>query len=157
MSPARHGRQHCRDDGFTMVEVLVVLAILSFSIVTLLPGGRGGRPGMVVRAVAVDVASTLKSARAAAIRSGVEQAVVIDTVAGTVATSSAWDARPITPPIEVALLTIRGEQTSAAAGRLRFYPDGSSTGGRVTLRNGRHAATVTVDWMTGATRVDVHD
>jgi hypothetical protein len=39
-------------------------------------------------------------------------------------------------------------------GQIRFFPDGSSTGGRIGLsRNDRRAA-VAVDWLTGLVSVD---
>ena len=38
---------------------------------------------------------------------------------------------------------------------ITFYPDGSSTGGRVTLRDEDNGYVVDVDWLTG--RIDVRE
>ena len=38
---------------------------------------------------------------------------------------------------------------SEARGAIRFFPDGSSTGGRITLSTDRLAYLVDVDWLTG--------
>ncbi len=37
----------------------------------------------------------------------------------------------------------------AAADTIRFFPDGSSTGGRITLAKDRQQYHVSVDWLTG--------
>ena len=34
-------------------------------------------------------------------------------------------------------------------GAIRFYPDGSSTGGRITVASGERKYLVDVDWLTG--------
>jgi general secretion pathway protein H len=41
------------------------------------------------------------------------------------------------------------ERVSANAGRLRFFPDGSASGGKVVLREGARTATVSVNWLNG--------
>jgi general secretion pathway protein H len=42
-----------------------------------------------------------------------------------------------------------------AAADIRFLPDGSSTGGRVELKDGRRRMRIGVDWLNG--RVSVGD
>jgi general secretion pathway protein H len=44
--------------------------------------------------------------------------------------------------------------TQAGTARIRFFPDGSSSGGRIVLGGGRHSAVVAVDWLTGAVTVN---
>jgi len=53
------------------------------------------------------------------------------------------------------LLTISGEALNGREGDIRFNPDGSSTGGRISLADGRRRIGVGVDWLTG--RVSVAD
>ena len=50
----------------------------------------------------------------------------------------------------VLLLAACSEQDTGA---IRFFPDGSSTGGRVTLMVGERSYAVDVDWLTGRVRV----
>jgi general secretion pathway protein H len=38
-------------------------------------------------------------------------------------------------------------------GSIRFFPDGSSTGGSISLASGRETHTVVVDWLTGRVRI----
>ena len=47
----------------------------------------------------------------------------------------------------------RSEVEEGNRGRIRFFPDGSSTGGRVTLTSDERLYHVDVDWLTGQVRV----
>ena len=72
------------------------------------------------------------------------------------ATGSASIRRARCPPkLSIALLTVNGEKSGATTGDIRFNPDGSSTGGRITLADGSRRVAVGVDWLTG--RVSVAD
>ena len=51
------------------------------------------------------------------------------------------------------LLTARSQVESEDRGSIRFFPDGSSSGGRVTVANDRLAFVVDVDWFTGKVRL----
>ena len=41
------------------------------------------------------------------------------------------------------------ERLSDHEGAIRFYPDGSSSGGRISLRHGARATVIDVNWLTG--------
>ena len=51
--------------------------------------------------------------------------------------------------IALELFTARSELESDTVGRVRFFPDGSSTGGRITLSLAERRYMVDVDWLTG--------
>ena len=55
--------------------------------------------------------------------------------------------------MELRLVTAAEEQTSETTGRIRFYPDGSSTGGKVRLISGEREWQVQVGWLTGEVRL----
>ena len=61
--------------------------------------------------------------------------------------------RDLPEGIGVKLFTARSELLDGDRGRIRFFPDGSSTGGRVTLASGERRYFVDVDWLTGLVRV----
>jgi general secretion pathway protein H len=48
----------------------------------------------------------------------------------------------------------REEQPGPGIAAIRFFADGSSTGGRVVVRRGDAAWRVDVNWLTGAVRVE---
>lgn len=141
--------------GFTLVEVLVVLAMIALAAAVAMPQALGSRQRLALEAAAIDIASEMKSARAAAIRTNTEQTLTIDTVSRRYTRDGWTEARPLPGQFTVALDTIRTEQTGSAAGRIRFYPDGSATGGRVILSSGPRRAVVAIDWLTGGLRVSV--
>jgi general secretion pathway protein H len=62
--------------------------------------------------------------------------------------------RPLPRHFAMTLDIPTSEQVGANAGRVRFFPDGSASGGRIVLREGGRTATVSVSWLTGD--VDVH-
>lgn len=51
--------------------------------------------------------------------------------------------------LTIALFTAITDEATGAAGEIRFFPDGSSTGGEVTLTGGEQHRYVQVDWLTG--------
>ena len=53
------------------------------------------------------------------------------------------------------LYAAQSEVESARKGSIRFYADGSSTGGRITVSSGERKYLVDVDWLTG--RVSIAD
>lgn len=56
--------------------------------------------------------------------------------------------------IELKLLTARSEVSDDKTGRIRFFADGGSTGGRVTLISGGREWKVKVSWLTGEIELD---
>ena len=56
--------------------------------------------------------------------------------------------------IDLKLFTAQTEVTSEHSGSIRFYPDGSSTGGRVTVESGERKYLVDVDWLTGRVAIN---
>lgn len=157
MTQGHHATANAHDGGFTLLEMLVVLSILSLTAVIALPQASGTWHGKALEAAAVGLAAEFKSARAAAIRSNTEQALSIDTATRRYVREGWSEARALTGSFDVTLDTIRGEQSGPATGRIRFYPDGSATGGRVVLSNGSRRAIVAIDWLTGGTRVSLEN
>jgi general secretion pathway protein H len=57
--------------------------------------------------------------------------------------------------LTVTLFTAVTDRTTTNVGEIRFFPDGSSTGGEVTFAGDGAREYVQVDWLTG--RVSVYD
>ena len=140
--------------GFTLIEVVVVLAILGLALALVLGYGAPSRRGLDLRGSAAALASGLRLARSEAILSN--RAVIFDLdLAGHRFRSGSGPVRQLPPSLAIDLLSISGERRSANAGDIRFNPDGSSTGGRITLAEGSRKIMVGVDWLTG--RVSIAD
>jgi general secretion pathway protein H len=68
--------------------------------------------------------------------------------------SSAAESVPLDPALDISLLTTKSEVIDENTGGIRFFPDGSSTGGRIALRRLGDRATVNVRWSTGAVTLE---
>jgi general secretion pathway protein H len=144
--------------GFTLLELLLVLAVLALLaglVVAYIPSG-STRTEVV--ATAREVASGLRRARGAAIAGNAPVAFVLDVKKRSYRVGTEAPVR-LARDIALTIDTARSEVSEVgdgAAGGIRFFPDGSASGGRISLRGaGERAAVavVTVDWVTG--RVDV--
>jgi general secretion pathway protein H len=81
--------------------------------------------------------------------------LTLDLEAGEFEVSGTGGARTLPKGLELKLFTAQSEVTSERRGSIRFYPDGSSTGGRITVASGERKYLVDVDWLTG--RVSIGD
>ncbi|HET7778214.1 MAG TPA: GspH/FimT family pseudopilin, partial [Rudaea sp.] len=54
------------------------------------------------------------------------------------------------PNMRMTMLTADNEVTGANSGRIRFFPDGASTGGHISVYMGKEEWRINVDWLTGA-------
>ena len=55
------------------------------------------------------------------------------------------------------LYSAQSELSSQTTGSIRFFPDGSSTGGAITVSGPKLAYRVNVDWLTGAVAIVEQD
>jgi general secretion pathway protein H len=143
-----------RCSGFTLIEVLVTLAILGLALVLVTGYKPPWSSGLGLRGVASELASGLRLARSEAIASNRQVPFDLD-VTGHVYRVGAGAERRLPANLSIELLTIIGENRGASVGDIRFNPDGSSTGGRIALADGQRRMAVGVDWLTG--RVSVAD
>ncbi len=51
--------------------------------------------------------------------------------------------------VDLTVVTAQSEIISKGLGSIRFFADGSSTGGRVTLERGKAAWQIDINWLTG--------
>ncbi len=135
--------------GFTLIELLVVLLIMG-ALITLAPAAfHRIAPGLEMKAAAREVAAALRQARGQAIRDNRETAVLIDTEQNVYRLGLGARDRALSAALQVSLVTAASEQLDDTRGRIRFFPDGTSTGGRVTLSRDDRKFDITVDWLTG--------
>jgi general secretion pathway protein H len=147
-------RSSDRDDGFTLLEVIVTLAILGFALVLVAGYKPPWSSGLGVRATAAELAAGLRLARSEAIARNRSVALDIDVTGHRYRVGNGTERR-LPANLSFELLTIVGESRGAGIGDIRFNPDGSSTGGRIVLAGAQQRVAVGVDWLTG--RVTVAD
>lgn len=134
--------------GFTLMELLVVLTILGLALILVMPTLNRLLPGLELRTEARDAASVLREARARAIGRNEEVTVVVDLERGALEVGGR-PALQLNRRIDAPVLS-EVSHSGRAYTEIRFYPDGTSTGGRLTLALGEREEHVVVDWLTGA-------
>jgi general secretion pathway protein H len=111
-------------------------------------------PQTELKSGAREVAAALREARSRAIVSNSEVQFNLDVEGHHFAISGDDQVHPLSGDIKLLLYTAQEEQGGHTAGDIRFFPDGSSTGGYVSLSAAKSSYNVTVDWLTG--RVEIH-
>ena len=128
-----------------MVAVIVLVAIL-LSIVSL--SFHKSLDNAKVQAASRDLVAALRYTRGQAIVKGQQTALDIDMQNNTY---QAPGRGIVTLPAQMhmTLLTAESEQTGATSGRIRFFPDGASTGGHISVYMGQREWRINVSWLTG--------
>lgn len=135
--------------GFTLVELLVCLALMAMLAMASLPyltdGGRALRLASDGRVLA----ALLRSARERALAARQPVAVRFDLAARSVAVEGAPDSYRLSAAEQLRVVTARGQAEGQEA-VLVFQPDGGSSGAWIVIAAGGIRRSLRVDWLTGA-------
>jgi general secretion pathway protein H len=134
--------------GLTLIEILVVLAIISLVTAIALPMVTG-TSNAEMRSAARQLASGLRLARSEAVSQRRETFLVIDLAGRRFKVDRDAREYPLPKNMELKLFTAQKDLVDDKVGSIRFYPDGGSNGGRITLGSGDRKFEVDVDWLTG--------
>jgi general secretion pathway protein H len=96
-----------------------------------------------------DIASALRHTRGQALINGKEAVFELDIDRHSYRLTGRPKTYPLPPEIKLSLYTSASETVDEGTGRIRFFADGSATGGRVTLRGGGQTRVVDINWLTG--------
>lgn len=135
--------------GFTLIELLAVLFIGALIYALILGTPFRGVSAADLKAAARTVASGLRQAQSTAMTTRRDATLTLDVEAREFEVAGAGQSQRLPDGIELKLFTAQTEVTSGRRGAIRFYPDGSSTGGRITVGAGQRKYLVDVDWLTG--------
>lgn len=130
-----------RSGGFTLLEMVVVLAILALSVSLVVARGPPRSAGLDTRTAAGTVALVLRGARAEAIARNRPVSVAVDAAHGRLASEGRVTALPA------------GVGLAATVPAIAFSPDGSSSGGTVGVAGPGQRFAVAVSWLTGRVSV----
>ena len=138
-----------RQRGVTLLELLVVLSIMAIISALVIPMFGSGVSTTDMKSATRAVAAGLRLARSEALATRLETTVTVDLERRSFRVSR--DPREVALPkaIELKLYTAQSDIASERSGAIRFFPDGGSNGGRVTLASGERKFEVDVDWLTG--------
>jgi general secretion pathway protein H len=138
--------------GFTLLEMLAVILLIGIAAAAVAVSVTQGLASARVSAASGELAAALRATRAQAIVHGEERSFDVDTRANTYQPAGGEVVR-LPSGMRVGITSAKEDQVNASTGRIRFFPDGSSTGGHVTLQRERRRWQVNVSWLTGAVSV----
>jgi len=144
-----------RARGFTLIEIIAVLAI-GVAALALISGMVFRGPSTSdLKAAARTLAAGLRQAQSTAMVTRRDASLTVDLDSREFWLPNETESHKLPAGLELKLFTAQSEAVSEKRGGIRFYPDGSSTGGRITVQSGERKFLVDVDWLTG--RVAIND
>lgn len=136
--------------GFTLLELLVVFAIMALLIALVPAAYENMRESAQYRDVVRTMLADIRSARTQALLSGAEVSFRVD-LANRVFGADGHARRPIPAAVDLRATVAGIELGSDGIASIRFLPGGGATGGTVDVS--RHSSgmgtRITVDWLSG--------
>jgi general secretion pathway protein H len=140
--------------GFTLLELIIVLVISVLGFAAVSVNINSGNTSTRLETVVRDLASALRYAHGQALLTHKAVAVVINLDENYYRISDRDRNYAFDEQIEVTLTVAEQAFSEEESGSIDFFPDGSSTGGRITLEWGKQLRRIDVNWITGAVSVD---
>lgn len=134
--------------GFTLIELIIVLVITVLGFAALSINISSGDQATKLQAAAREIASALRYAHGQALITHVPTAVTINLDDNSYRIGNDGKIYRFAEQIDVSLVVAEDEFNSGE-GSIRFFNDGSSTGGRITLEWGMQIRRIDVNWITG--------
>lgn len=125
-----------------MVLIALVFAMVSLSFTKSLSGAR-------IQAASRDLVAALRFTRGQAIVGGKSTSLELDVENNRYMVPGRRVVN-LPPNMHMQLTTADNEVTGQSSGRIRFFPDGASTGGHISVLMGSDEWRINVDWLTGA-------
>jgi type II secretion system protein H len=128
--------------GFTLIEIVVVLAILGLVLAVVLPNLGPSTETVELRAAASELRALLRSTRSSAITANRDLVIVIDDAGRSFVLDGARQPFRSTGFAEQRLHV-------EPPGKLVFYATGGASGGRLTIRSRRAEQVLEIDSVSG--------
>ena len=139
--------QAYRKNGFTLLEMLVVIMIIAL-MTTIVGLNLRGKQGTDLDSVGRTLVADLRYVRSKALVGSADSAITVDVAGRKYFSQDAAIGRSLPQDISIAI-TADEHDISGTRGSIVFYPDGSSSGGKIRLiKNGRQLEVVT-SWLNG--------
>lgn len=137
-----------RTRGFTLIELMAVILLLAIAMTIVSMSFSKSLQSARIRAASRDLVAALRYTRGQAIVKGKSQALVLD-LDNNSYTAPGKKAVSLPKGMVLRLTTAQTEQTGANRGGIRFFADGSSTGGHIAVLQGQREWRINVAWLTG--------
>jgi general secretion pathway protein H len=135
--------------GFTLFEMILVLVVAALVAVVAIPNIQPAIASMELQSATRDVASALRHTRGQALSRGRMEEFVLNVNQNFYKVPGRHKPYKLPSMVKLKLFTA-DFLMSEGQGSILFYPDGSASGGRVTLEGAGKSRLVDVNWLTGA-------
>jgi general secretion pathway protein H len=140
--------------GFTLVELLVVL-VISLTVISISTVAYNKlSTNAYLKSSSRHIAASLRYARSYAVSRGKEAHLKIDLENRSYSYTGNSKIFKFKNGIDLKVYSATTFGNSDDIAEIRFAPDGSSSGGRVTLSNRKKSYVIYVDWLTGQVGID---
>ena len=139
--------------GFTLIEIICVLAIVGLLAALALPAIPRGTSRARLEGYALDIAALLKGDRNAAIRNRVPVATALNAQGRFVRSGASGGS--VLLPADVAFDAILAQRCGErrVGATIDFFPSGLSCGGTIALSRQGVGFQVRVNWLTGGVEI----
>ena len=137
-----------RNEGFTLVEMLVVLSLVALLLVISLPYSTSSGEARKLDATSQIIAAKLRETQISSLSSNRERSLTVDIKKGLLIQTNPDKTFELPEGIGMSIITSNNE-IMKDAGAFRFFPDGGSTGGKIILSKGENRREIVISWLTG--------
>jgi general secretion pathway protein H len=139
--------------GFTLLELIIVLGIMVLGFGVVAVNMSAGNDSMTLKAAARDLASGLRFVRSQAMISHTQATLDFDLSENSYTLTGKKKQYHVDENIDVTISTAKEDLNDGVA-KLRFFPDGSSIGGRITIEKNHHTQEININWLTGHVSIE---
>jgi general secretion pathway protein H len=153
MSSAGRADRRAGEEGFTLLEIVCVLAIIAGLAAIILPAIPRGTSRARLEAYAIETATLLKADRDAAIWRRGQVTTQVDAIGRSVRSGATGRVLRLPPDVHFeALLATRCNQRATGT-TINFFGSGMSCGGTLEITRLGAGYQVRVNWLTGGVEV----
>jgi general secretion pathway protein H len=145
-----------RENGFTLLEMVCVLALIAMMAAVLLPFIPHQTSRSRLQAYALQTATLLKADRNAAIRRGVDVSTLVDTGSRSIRSGATAEMIRIPDDVSFNALLPQSCNRHAALSTINFFASGMSCGGAIALTRLDAGYEIRVNWLTGRIEIVPH-
>ncbi|MBV2090211.1 MAG: GspH/FimT family pseudopilin [Candidatus Thiodiazotropha sp. (ex Ctena orbiculata)] len=149
MVGSERARSSRKPAGFTLLELLIVLVIAAALVALVPPAINRVLPGVKLKGASQEMASAIRFLRGWSVSQGEQGLFLLDLEEKHYTITPREKVYEIPQSAELKMVAASDEGDGEQQGGIRFFPDGSSSGGRITLSGGGRSHRIDVDWLTG--------
>jgi general secretion pathway protein H len=138
-----------RSGGFSLIELVAVMVLIALVFAMVSLSFSKSLSSAKVQAASRNLVAALRYTRGQAIVRGKSASLELD-VENNRYMAPGRQVVNLPANMRMSLLTADNEVTGRSSGRIRFFPDGASTGGHISIDMGSEEWRINVDWLTGA-------